>query len=203
MREWRFWNFFVFQTTFAYPSAQGVVGVGPSFFCAVFFEDFGFDQLVMQVVEIVLYFAVGEFAVDEVAELVVVIGRAVVGFQAVVGDGIEVGWKRCGRFALSPTLSHGRGGRVWFDLFRRDVEDIVRRIEGEPFVTRLGNPAQFVVLELGRSRPLVGAVGQVAGAVVAVAAFDRGLAIARRYFGFAFTAFRQIIEGGDLFFQTT
>ena len=57
---------------------------------AVFFEDFGFDQLVMQVVEIVLYFAVGEFAVDEVAELVVVIGRAVVGFQAVVGDGIEV-----------------------------------------------------------------------------------------------------------------
>ena len=47
------------------------------------------------------------------------------------------------------------------------------------------------------------AVDQVAGAVVAVAAFDRGLAIARRYFGFAFTAFRQIIEGGDLFFQTT
>ena len=44
----------------------------------------------MQVVEIVLYFAVGEFAVDEVAELVVVIGCAVVGFQAVVGDGIEV-----------------------------------------------------------------------------------------------------------------
>ena len=44
----------------------------------------------MQVVEVVLHFAVGEFAVDQVAELVVVIGRAVVGFQAVVGDGIEV-----------------------------------------------------------------------------------------------------------------
>ena len=44
----------------------------------------------MQVVEIVLHFAVGEFAVEQVAELVVVIGRAVVGFQAVVGDGIEV-----------------------------------------------------------------------------------------------------------------
>ena len=44
----------------------------------------------MQVVEIVLHFAVGEFAVDQVAELVVVIGRAVVGFQAVVRDGIEV-----------------------------------------------------------------------------------------------------------------
>ena len=44
----------------------------------------------MQVVEIVLHFAVGEFAVDQVAEVVIVIGRAVVGFQAVVGDGIEV-----------------------------------------------------------------------------------------------------------------
>ena len=40
----------------------------------------------MQVVEIVLHFAVGRFAVDQVAEVVVVIGRAVVGFQAVVGD---------------------------------------------------------------------------------------------------------------------
>ena len=89
MREWRFWNFFVFQTAFAYPSAQGVVGVEPSLFAAVFFEDFRFNQLVVQVVEIVLHFAVGEFAVDQVAELVVVIGRAVVGFQAVVGDGIK------------------------------------------------------------------------------------------------------------------
>ena len=44
----------------------------------------------MQIVEIVLHFAVGQFAVDQVAELVVVIGLAVVGFQAVVGDGIEV-----------------------------------------------------------------------------------------------------------------
>ena len=44
----------------------------------------------MQIVEIVLHLAVGEFPMDEVAEVVVVIGRAVVGFQAVVGDGIEV-----------------------------------------------------------------------------------------------------------------
>jgi len=83
-------SFFVFQTAFAYPSAQGVVGVGPSFFRAVFFEDFRLNQLVVQVVEIVLHFAVGQFAVDEVAEVVVVVGRAVVGFQAVVGDGIEI-----------------------------------------------------------------------------------------------------------------
>ena len=53
------------------------------------------------------------------------------------------------------------------------------------------------------SRPLVGAVGQVAGTVVAVAAFDGGLAITRRDFGFAFAAFGQVVEGGDLFFQTT
>ena len=67
----------------------------------------------------------------------------------------------------------------------------------------MGNPAQSVVLEMRRTRPLVGAVGQVAGAVVAVAAFDGGLAIARCHFGFAFASFRQIIEGGDLPFQTT
>ena len=94
-------------------------------------------------------------------------------------------------------------GRVWFDLFCRDIEDIVRGVEGEPFAARLGNPAQFVVLEPGCARPLVGAVGQVTGAVVAVAAFDRGLAIARRYFGFAFAGFRQVVEGGDLPFQRT
>ena len=111
---------------------------------------------------------------DQVAEVVVVIGRAVVGFQAVVGDGraIVIG------------------------------QDIVRRVEGEPFAAGLGNPAQFVVFEPGRTCPLVGAVGQVAGAVVAVAAFDGGLAITRRYFGFAFIAFRQVVEGGDLPFQT-
>ena len=79
----------------------------------------------------------------------------------------------------------------------------MRGVEGEQFAARLDNPAQFVVLEMRRSRPLVGTVGQVAGAVVAVAAFDGGLAITRRYFGFAFAAFCQFVEGGDLSFQTT
>ena len=55
----------------------------------------------------------------------------------------------------------------------------MRGIEGEPFVTRFGDSTQFIVLEMRRARPLVGTVGQVAGAVVAVAAFDGGLAIAR------------------------
>ena len=85
----------------------------------------------MQIVEVVLYFAVCQFAVDQVAEAVVVIAAAVVGFQAVVGDGraVVIG------------------------------QDIVRGVEGEHFITRLGNPAQFVVLEPGRARPLVGTVG--------------------------------------------
>ena len=84
----------------------------------------------MQIVEIVLHFTVGQFSVDQVAEAVVVIAAAVVGFQAVVGDGraVVIG------------------------------QDIVRGVEGEYFATRLGNPAQFVVFEMGRARPLVGAV---------------------------------------------
>ena len=126
----------------------------------------------MQIVEIVLYFAVGQFAVDQVAEVVVVIAVAVVGFQAVVGDGraIVIG------------------------------QDIVRRVEGEHFVAGLGNPAQFVVLELGRSRPLVGAVGQIAGAVVAVAAFD---GISRCYCVFSCLGLCQVVKCGNLPFQTT
>ena len=79
----------------------------------------------------------------------------------------------------------------------------MRGIEGEQFAARLGDSTEFVVLELRRSRPLVGTVGQVAGAVVAVAAFDGGLTITRCDFGFTFAAFRQFVEGGDLPFQTT
>ena len=45
------------------------------------------DQLVMQVVEIVLHFVVGQLAVDEVAEVVVVVTCAVVGFQTIVLNG--------------------------------------------------------------------------------------------------------------------
>ena len=75
----------------------------------------------------------------------------------------------------------------------------MRGVEGEQFVTGLGNPAQFVVLEMRRSRPLVGAVGQVAGAVVAVAAFD---GISRCYCIFRCLGLRQLVECGDLPFQT-
>ena len=125
----------------------------------------------MQIVEIVLHFTVGQFSVDQVAEVVVVIAAAVVGFQAVVGDGraVVIG------------------------------QDIVRGVEGEPFISGFGNPAQFVVFEPGRSRPLVGAVGQVAGTVVAVAAFD---GIDRCYCIFSCFGLRQLVKCGDLPFQT-
>ena len=42
-------------------------------------------SLVVQIVEIVLHFAVGQFAVDQVAEVVVVIAAAVVGFRRLSG----------------------------------------------------------------------------------------------------------------------
>ena len=61
------------HSVFGAPSAQGVVDVRPSFFRAVFFEDFGLNQLVVQVVEIVLHFAVGQLAVDQVAGAVVAV----------------------------------------------------------------------------------------------------------------------------------
>ena len=59
---------------------------GSSGFVGRFLEDFSFNQLVMQVVEIVLHFDVGQLAVDEVSE-VVVVTFAVVGFQTVVLNG--------------------------------------------------------------------------------------------------------------------
>ena len=46
-------------------------------------------------------------------------------------------------------------------LFEAVWKDIVREAEGEHFITRLGNPAQFIIFKMGRTRPLVGAVGLV------------------------------------------
>ncbi len=73
-------------------------------------------------------------------------------------------------------------------------------VESEAFVTCSGDAAEFVVFEMRGAASLVGAVRQVAGSVVAVAAFDGCLAVTRRYFAFA--AFRQAVECGYLLFQT-
>ena len=45
---------------------------------------------------------------------------------------------------------------------------------GEQFIARFGNPAQFIVFEIRRTRSLVGTMGQVAGTVVAVGKADDG-----------------------------
>lgn len=73
----------------------------------------------MQIVEVVLHFAVGQLAVDQVAEAVVVIAAAVVFFKTVVlnGRAVVIG------------------------------QDIVRRVEGEQFATNFGDSTEFVVLE--------------------------------------------------------
>ena len=42
----------------------------------------------MQIVEIVLHFAIGQFAVDQVAEFIVVVADAVVFLDTVVDDSI-------------------------------------------------------------------------------------------------------------------
>ena len=57
---------------------------------AVGFADFGVGELVFGVVTEVLGFAVGQFAVDEVAEGVVGVVDAVVFAQAVAGDFVSV-----------------------------------------------------------------------------------------------------------------
>ena len=125
----------------------------------------------MQIVEVVLHFAVGQLAVDQVAEVVVVIGCAVVFFKTVVlnGRAVVIG------------------------------QDIVRGVEGEPFAAGFGDSTESVVLEMRRARPLVGTVGQVAGTVVAVAAFN---GISRCYCIFLCLSLRQIVECGNLPFQT-
>ena len=75
----------------------------------------------------------------------------------------------------------------------------MRRVEDEQFVTGFGDSTESVVLEMRRARPLVGTVGQVAGTVVAVAAFD---GIGRCYCIFRCPGLRQLVGCGDLPFQT-
>ena len=73
------------------------------------------------------------FTESQEAAEVIVVTCAVVGFQAVVLNGRAVVIE----------------------------QDIMCGVEGEHFITRFDNPGQFVVLEPGRSRPLVGTVSQV------------------------------------------
>ena len=56
---------------FGKPSSERVVGVCPDLGIARCFFDFGADELVFEVVLVILVFAVGQLAVDQVAGFVV------------------------------------------------------------------------------------------------------------------------------------
>ena len=72
---------------FGKASAERVVGVCPDLGIACGLFDFGADELVFEVVLVILVFAVGQLAVDQVAQCVVGVFDAVVFFEAVAGDG--------------------------------------------------------------------------------------------------------------------
>ena len=106
---------------------------------------------------VILVFAVGQLAVDQVAQCVVGVFDAVVFFEAVAAADVAA-------FALS---------------FCRFVgKDVVGGVEGEGFaaaalaVAGFLNASDFVVNVIKDAASLVGALNQVAGFVVGVAAVD-------------------------------
>ena len=158
---------FVFAL-FGEAASERVVGVFPDFGIARRFFDFGADELVFAVVLEILVFAVGELAVNQVAQSVVGIFGAVVFLQPVAG--VQVGVGR-GFLRLAFQTACGCGGRMV------GRQDIAGRIKGEPFDTaaavfRLPDAAEFVVDILQRAAASVFAPDQVARSVVGVAAAD-------------------------------
>ena len=81
---------FVFAL-FGEAAPERVVGVFPDFGIAGFLFNLGTDQLVFGVVLEVLVFAVGQLAVNQVAQSVVGVFGAVVFFQPVAGVQVGVG----------------------------------------------------------------------------------------------------------------
>ena len=76
---------------FGKAATERVVGVCPDFGVARCFFDFGADELVFEVVLVILVFAIGQLAVDQVAQGVIGIFDAVVFFEAVAADRVRVG----------------------------------------------------------------------------------------------------------------
>ena len=152
---------FVFAL-FGEAASERVVGVFPDFGIARRFFDFGADELVFAVVLEILVFAVGELAVNQVAQSVVGVFGAVVFLQPVAG--VQVG---VGRGFQTARLGCGR-------LVGR--QDVAGRVKGEFLaVARLAvpgflNPAEFVVNVVQYAAAVVGALDQVARFVVGVEA---------------------------------
>jgi len=71
---------------FGKASSERVVGVGPDLGIAGSFFDFGADELVFEIVLVILVFAIGQLAVDQIAQCIVGV------FDAVeFGDSVAVG----------------------------------------------------------------------------------------------------------------
>ena len=132
---------------FADSAAEGVVGVLPLLYFAIGFVQFGADELVFGVVFEQLAFAVGQFAVDKVAQGVVLVSGAVE-----FGDPVAAGAAQAA-FAGVP-------GQL--------IQYIACGVEGEflfgvpACVGGFENPAQLVVGVTGGAASEVGANVQAA-----------------------------------------
>ena len=76
---------------FGKASSERVVGVFPNLGIARCFFDFGADELVFEVVLVILVFAIGKLAVNEVTQCVVGVFDTVVFFEAVAAGKVVVG----------------------------------------------------------------------------------------------------------------
>ena len=72
-------------------SPERVIGIFPNLGIAGGLFDFGADELVFEIVLVILVFAVGQLAVDQIAQCVVGVFDAVVFFEAVAADRVRVG----------------------------------------------------------------------------------------------------------------
>ena len=72
-------------------SSERVVGVCPDLGIACGLFDFGADELVFQIVLVILVFAIGQLAVNQITQCVVGIFDTVVFFEAVAADKVGVG----------------------------------------------------------------------------------------------------------------
>ena len=75
---------------FGKASSERVVGVCPDLGVADWLFDFGADELVFQIILVILVFAIGQLAVDQVAQCVVGVFDAVVFFEAVATGKVGV-----------------------------------------------------------------------------------------------------------------
>ena len=140
---------------FGESSPERVVGVFPDFGIAGFLFNLGADQLVFGVVLEVLVFAVRELAVDQVAQGVVGVFDAVVFFEAVAATNVAA--LPFGRFV---------------------GKDVVGGVEGEGFaaaslaVSGFLNLSDFIVNVIKDAASVIGALDQVSGFVIGVAAVE-------------------------------